>query len=327
VLSIAGVYYKMDLIKETYSIRGEFMKFLIIGTGGTGGCIGGFLASNGFDTSFIARGEHLKKIKENGLKIRSDLKGDIHIKNTKAYEMGEYSDKADVIFICVKSYSLDEAIPLVKRASNKDTIVIPILNGIGIGDKIYEKFSEAFILDGCIYIVGYVASPGEIAQKGKVLKLVFGARNSQQVPVEKLEIIRQSLQTSGIEAVVSDNIRLDTFKKFSFISPYASCGAYYNITAAGMQDCNEYRQMFIKLSEEIKSLAKAMNLSVQTDIIAANLKLLDALLPETTASLQKDLAAGKETEIDWLIFEVVRLADKFGVSVPNYKMVAEKFGF
>lgn len=302
------------------------MKFLIIGTGGTGGCIGGFLALNGFDVSFIAGGEHLKKIRENGLKIKSDFKGDIHIKNTKAYESGEYTDNADVIFICVKSYSLDDVIPLVKRASNKDTIVIPILNGIGTGDKIYDKFSEAFVLDGCIYIVGYVTSPGEIAQKGNVIKLVFGARESQQAPADKLEIIREFLQTSGINAVVSDNIRRDTFKKFSFISPYASCGAYYNITAKGMQNSDEHRQMFIKLSEEIKSLAEAMKLSIQTDIVTANLKLADALLPETTASLQKDLAAGKETEVDGLIFEVVRLAEKFGVSVPNYKMIAEKFG-
>lgn len=303
------------------------MKFLVIGTGGTGGCIGGFLASNEYDVTFIARGAHLEEMKKNGLKLKSGLKGDIHIPHIEAYESNEYSDKADVIFVCVKSYSLADIIPLVQRASHANTIVIPVLNGIGTGDKIYNSFNEAFILDGCVYIVGYVASPGEIVQMGNVFKVVFGARESQEVPMEKLEEVKASLQSCGIEAVVSDNIKRDTFRKFAFISAYASCGVYYNITAKDMQHDGEYRQMFVKLLEEIKSISAAMGLSFQKDIVAANLKVVDSMLPDTTASLQKDLQAGKKTEMDGLVFEVVRLAEQHGVLVPNYKMIAEKLGY
>ena len=60
-------------------------KFLIVGAGGTGGCIGGFLATNGEDVTLIARSNHLKEIKENGLKIKSGLKGDMTVTNIKVY--------------------------------------------------------------------------------------------------------------------------------------------------------------------------------------------------------------------------------------------------
>lgn len=40
------------------------MKFLIIGTGGTGSCIGGFLASKNNDVSFISRGKNLEQMNQ-----------------------------------------------------------------------------------------------------------------------------------------------------------------------------------------------------------------------------------------------------------------------
>ena len=55
------------------------MKYAVMGTGGTGGCIGGYLAAAGRDVDLIARGEHLKAIKQNGLTVESSDRGIIHI--------------------------------------------------------------------------------------------------------------------------------------------------------------------------------------------------------------------------------------------------------
>jgi 2-dehydropantoate 2-reductase len=303
------------------------MKYLVIGTGGTGGAIGGFLAHKGYDVTFIARGAHLEAMKKDGLRIKSGLKGDICLTDIKACKASEYAEKADVIFVCVKSYSLDEIIPLIIRSSKKDTLVIPILNGIGIGDKLYEKYKDAYILDGCVYIVAYSGKPGEIIQSGKVFKVVFGERPGQEVPRQRLVEVKEQLISSGINCEVSDNIVRDTFLKFSFISPYASCGAYYNITAGEMQKVPEYRQMFINLIKEIQHLAEALGIFFENNIVEANLKLLDSLNTDTTASMQKDIAAGKSSETEGLIFDVLRLAEAKGVPVANYKIIAEGFSY
>ncbi len=303
------------------------MKILIAGSGGTGGCIGGFLAYKGFDVTFIARGVHLDKMKHDGLKIKSGLKGEITVSPVKACESNAYNEKADVIFLCTKSYSIDEIIPLLRKASHKDTIIIPIINGIGIGDEVNEKFSDAIILDGCIYIASFIAAPGEIIHLGKGFRIVYGPRKDQTVPNEKLQEIKEVLLSSGIDAVVSDNIKRDTFQKFSFVSAFAACGAYYNITAKDIQENPEYRNMFTNLITEVLDIAKAMDLSFNVDLLPVNLNIIDTLLPDTTSSLQKDLFAGKKTEMDGLIFEVVRLGVKYGVPTPNYSLVAKKFGF
>ena len=102
-------------------------KYLIVGTGGVGGSIAGFLALAGKDVTCIARGKHLEAIREKGLHLRSDLKGN-HFLPIQACTAEEYNEKANVIFVCVKGYSLDSIKDLLEKASDKDTLIIPILN-------------------------------------------------------------------------------------------------------------------------------------------------------------------------------------------------------
>ena len=52
------------------------MNYLVIGTGGVGGSIAGFLALAGREVTCIARGKHLEAIRKQGLHLKSDLKGD-----------------------------------------------------------------------------------------------------------------------------------------------------------------------------------------------------------------------------------------------------------
>ena len=131
------------------------MKYLIAGTGGVGGSIAGFLSLAGKDVTCIARGAHLQSIQTNGLKLKSDLKGE-HTLRIPVTTAEEFSGKADVIFVCVKGYSVDSIVELIKRAAHKDTVVIPILNVYGTGPRIQKLVPEVTVLDGCIYILSLI---------------------------------------------------------------------------------------------------------------------------------------------------------------------------
>ena len=143
------------------------LKYLIAGTGGVGGSIAAFLALAGKNVTCIARGEHLAAIHEHGLRLHSDLKGE-HTLKIPAYTAEEYTAlasssadfKADVIFVCVKGYSVDSITELIKCAAHKDTVVIPILNVYGTGPRIQRLVPGVTVLDGCIYIVGFVSGEG-----------------------------------------------------------------------------------------------------------------------------------------------------------------------
>ena len=272
----------------------------------------------------IARGAHLQAIQTDGLKLKSDLKGEhtLHIPVTTAEE---FDGKADVIFVCVKGYSVDSIVELIKRAAHKDTVVIPILNVYGTGPRIQKLVPGVTVLDGCIYIVGFVSGTGEITQMGKIFRLVYGAHRGTTVKPSLMEAIQQDLQEAGIKVDLSSDINRDTFIKWSFISAMAVTGAYYDVPMGEVQKPGKVRDTFIGLSTESAALGKKLGVEFPEDPVAYNLKVIDKLDPESTASMQKDLARGHESEIQGLLFDMITAAEEQGIDIPTYRMVAEKF--
>jgi len=300
------------------------MKYLIAGTGGVGGSIAAFLSLAGKDVACIARGPHLNAIQEKGLTLHSDLKG-MHILPIPSYNAEEYHEKADVIFVTVKGYSIDSILELIKRASHKETIVIPLLNVYGTGPKLQKLLPGITVLDGCIYIVGFISNPGEITQMGKIFRIVFGAHRGTEVSQELLEAVQKDLWESGIKAELSDDINRDTFIKWSFISAMACTGAYYDVPMGEVQKEGEIRNTFIGLSRESAALGEKFGVEFPEDLVSYNLKVMDKLDPESTASLQKDLAKGHDSEIQGLLFDMIAKAEECGIDIPTYRMVSKKF--
>lgn len=300
------------------------MNYLIIGTGGVGGSITGFLALAGKDVTCIARGKHLEAIKKNGLHLKSDLKGE-HYLPVKAYTTEEYQGKADVIFVCVKGYSIDSVKDILERASSPHTLVIPILNVYGTGPRIGHLVPSVTVLDGCIYIVGFVSGEGEITQMGSIFRLVCGARPEQGISPERLETIAEELRSCGIKVDVSDDINRDTFIKWSFISAMACTGAYHDVPMGAVQHEGEVRNTFIGLSQESAAIGKQLGITFPEDPITYNLKVIDKLDPHSTASMQKDIARGHESEIQGMLFDMIELGERLGINLPTYHKVAQKF--
>ena len=300
------------------------MKYLIAGTGGVGGSIAGFLALAGKDVACIARGEHLAAIREHGLRLHSDFKGE-HTLHIPACTAEEYQGKADVIFVCVKGYSVDSITDLIRRASKPETVVIPILNVYGTGPRIQRLVPGVTVLDGCIYIVGFLSGKGEITQMGKIFRLVYGAHKGTIVSRETLEAVQRDLQESGIKAEISDDINRDTFIKWSFISAMAVTGAYYDVPMGEVQKPGEVRDTFIGLSRESAELGRKLGIDIPADLVEYNLKVIDKLDPQSTASMQKDMARGHESEVQGLLFDLIAAAEAKGIDVPTYRMVAQKF--
>lgn len=299
------------------------MKYLVIGAGGTGGSIGAYMTEAGKDVTLIARGEHLKQMQEHGLHMETAQKGNYTVKPVKAADMEHYEEQPDIIFVCVKGYSLADTIPFIRRVAGPDTIVIPILNIYGTGSRMQEQLPDLLVTDGCIYIAGEIREPGTILLRGDIFRIVYGVRNPEELRPE-LFAVAQDLKDSGIDGVLSDNIRRDALQKFAYVSPMAACGLYYHVSAGEIQKTGEPRDTFVKLMKEVDALAVAMEVPFLVDIVATNLRILDTLNPEASTSMQRDIYAGKHSEIDGLIYEVVRMGQRYDVPLPTYETVAEK---
>ena len=299
------------------------MKYLVIGAGGTGGSIGAYMTEAGKDVTLIARGEHLRQMQEHGLRMETTQKGDYTVQPIKASDMEHYEERPDIIFVCVKEYSLEDTIPFIRRAAGPDTIVIPILNVYGTGSRMQKQLPGLLVTDGCIYIAGEIKEPGTILLRGDIFRIVYGVREPEELRPE-LFTVAQDLKDSGIDGILSGQIRRDALQKFAFVSPMAACGLYYHVSAGEVQKTGEPRDTFVKLMKEVDALAVAMDVPFLVDIVATNLRILDTLSPEASTSMQRDVYAGKNSEIDGLIYEVVRMGQRYGVPVPTYEMVMDK---
>lgn len=299
------------------------MKYAIIGAGGTGGILGFYMTKAGKDVTLIARGRHLAAMQESGLAVEKMWDGTTETIPVKAADMDHYSERPDVILVCVKGYSLEDTIPFIQRVANPSTIVIPVLNIYGTGAKMQEKLPNLLVTDGCIYVSANIKEPGVLIQYGKILRVVYGVREKEEYD-PRLEEIKQDFDVSGIDGVLSENIRRDALEKFSYVSPIGAAGLYYHATAADFQREGEEREAFKTMIREITALAEAMGVPFERDMVEVNLKILSTLASEATTSMQRDVMDGKSSEIDGLVYEVVCMGERYHVPVPMYEKVAEK---
>lgn len=316
------------------------MKYIIIGAGGTGGILGFYMTKAGKDVTLIARNAHLEAMKKQGLSVQKMWTNETETIPVSAESMESYEakgEKADVILVCVKKYSLDSCIPFIQNISHKNTIVVPVLNVYGTGAYLQEKLPELLVTDGCIYVSANIKQAGVLLQHGEILRVFFGVREKEDLKklnrqldgeykAERLlKKIAQDFKDSGIDGILSDNIKRDALTKFSYVSPIGTAGLYLHAVAGDFQREGETRELFKTLIREIVTLSKAMGITFEEDLVERNLKILSNLPEETTTSMQRDVMEGKQSEIDGLVYEVVRMAKKYGGEVPAYERAAEKF--
>ena len=316
------------------------MKYIIIGAGGTGGILGFYMTKAGKDVTLIARNAHLEAMKKQGLSVQKMWTNETETIPVSAESMESYEakgEKADVILVCVKKYSLDSCIPFIQNISHENTIVVPVLNVYGTGAYLQEKLPKVLVTDGCIYVSANIKQAGVLLQHGEILRVFFGVREKEDLKklngqldgeykAERLlKKIAQDFKDSGIDGVLSDNIKRDALTKFSYVSPIGTAGLYLHAVAGDFQREGEARELFKTLIREIVTLANAMGITFEEDLVERNLKILSNLPEEATTSMQRDVMEGKQSEIDGLVYEVVRMAEKYGAEVPAYRRAAEKF--
>lgn len=316
------------------------MKYIIIGAGGTGGILGFYMTKAGKDVTLIARNAHLEAMQKQGLSVEKMWTNETETIPVGAESMESYEargEKADVILVCVKKYSLDSCIPFIQNISHKNTIVVPVLNVYGTGAYLQEKLPKVLVTDGCIYVSANIKQAGVLLQHGEILRVFFGVRekedlkklngqlNGEYKAERLLKKIAQDFKDSGIDGILSDNIKRDALTKFSYVSPIGTAGLYLHAVAGDFQREGEARELFKTLIREIVTLANAMGITFEEDLVERNLKILSNLPEEATTSMQRDVIEGKQSEIDGLVYEVVRMAKKYGVEVPAYERAAEKF--
>ena len=157
------------------------LKYMILGAGGTGGILGAALTKAGKDVTFIARSSNLDAMRNNGLIIRhlwDQTEEHLEVRALSMEESCALSLAPEVIFICVKEYSLDSVLPFIRQTTGPRTIIIPILNIYGTGARVQKELPDCTVLDGCIYVSASLEHPGVLVQHGPIFKSCLRSQGS-----------------------------------------------------------------------------------------------------------------------------------------------------
>ena len=193
----------------------------VIGVGGVGGFVGAKLAALGerdsnYQVSFIVRGAQLEAIRKEGIRLDAE-EGKISGRPSLATERIADLPLLDYCFICVKGYGLADVLTMLKGKINDSTVIIPLLNGADIYERVRSVITEGYVHPAGIYISSFVQAPGHVVQIGPLSSIFLGKEPDQDRDDRSVLPI---LEAAGIKYMWKEDPFVEIWNKYIFIAPF-----------------------------------------------------------------------------------------------------------
>ena len=300
------------------------MKIMVSGIGSVGGYITSFLCKYEAEKNTItavARGKRREVLEENGLVLHSDLLGEC-VSRPVFVEKPEQAGVQDLIFICVKNYSLREVLQALLPCVDAHTIVVPILNGIDHYAVTRACLSVGHVLDSLIYIYASGNADYSTNQSGQMVRLCLAAPVAEEAAA--LETVRRLFEHAGIACVVPEDMESELWMKFITNCGFNVITAYYACDVQGIKEHPERLQEYKALLEEACAVGRAKGVALPENLAQRQ---FDRVIlkgnPHVTSSMAQDVMAGRRIELDTFGGVLSRLADELKVQVPVTKRIYE----
>ena len=300
------------------------MKIAICGTGGVGGLVAGALGQSGQDLCLIARGKKQAAIQKEGLLLVSDTWGERLVRAQAVLEdPGEFG-VVDVLFLCTKSYGLEAACAACAPIVGENTLVIPLLNGIAVGEEVKGYLKKGRVAEGCIYCFSALEGLRVVRHTGVMKKLVFGVAGQAPLPID-LDLV-QALRLGGMDAFYDANVMEMAWEKYCMMCGNSTIFSYFDAPAGVVQADEEKMMVAREVYTELWQIGKAHGIALPDDLVEKDVRALFSLPPQTITSLYRDLKTpGNPTELEAIIGKACRLAQQSGVAAPLLQEVYERY--
>ena len=292
----------------------DAMRIAVIGAGAIGGYFGGRLAEAGHDVVFVARGDTLDALRSHGLRVKS-IAGDFEISRPNVVADPKEIGPVDVILPAVKAPQISEVarslIPLV----GPETTVIPLQNGLEAPGLIAEILGPEIVLGGLCKIFASKTGPATIEHIGLEPVIEFGELSGKKT--ERVERIRAAFErAAGMTTVTPDDIEAAMWKKLMHVEPLGAVGAVTREPAGVIRAIPETRRLLLAAMEEVVAVGLQRGVALDLDLPKRAIRRVDALPADATASMHRDIAAGKPSEFEFQVGTVVRYGRESGVPTP-----------
>jgi 2-dehydropantoate 2-reductase len=304
-----------------------YLNVCVMGVGGVGGYFGGKLAyafsSNvdpPVDIFFVARGKHLEAIKQNGLVLKSPEFDSIRCRPKLA--TGKIIDlpSIDLFLICVKGYDLTEVAASIKDHIKENTIVLPLLNGADVRERLRAQMKTGIILLACVYISAHIEEPGVVAHIGKPGKMIFGKDpdHPDYIPHEIFKVFEKA----SIDFEWKNDAQPDIWEKYLFIASFGLISARYDRTLGEILEEPSLKEEVIGIMNEVYSIALKKNIQLPDGIVDLSLKKAAMFPRDTQTSFQRDIQQKKgKSELELFGGTIIDLGGKMGIPTPTTQKI------
>lgn len=292
------------------------MRLAMMATGGVGGYVGAKLAEAGVDVTMMARGAHLEAIRRDGLVVNTPDRR-IVARPALATDDPKEVGPVDYVVFAVKLPDTESAAEFIRPMVGAETAVVPFQNGVDAVETLTRVLGPNPVMMGTCYISSNIAAPGEITQTGTFARFVFGEPDGGQS--ERSRRLREVFQGAGLDAPVPQDVRVDLWRKFAFLSSMSGITAAARAPISVVREDPAMRETLRRAIAETTAVARALGVALPPDSVEAHMKMVEGLPPDMLASQAHDLLAGKPLELEGLSGAVVRLGKELGVDTPVHQ--------
>jgi len=294
------------------------MRIAIFGAGSVGGYFGGRLSQAGEDVVFIARGDHFNAMLTHGLRVDS-INGDFVLQPVQAIDDPSKIGKVDMVLVGVKAWQVSEAAEAMRPMIGPETFVLPLQNGLEAPAQLSEILGDQHVLGGLCGLFCYLAEPGHIVHAGVDPFVKFGEMDNHRS--QRIELLLDTFKRAGVNTEIPPDIQVAMWMKFLTITVWSGIGATTRAPAGIWRSLPETRRMAEQALQEIIAVAKAHNISLPEETLQTTMAIYDGLVPQSTASLQRDVMHGRPSELEAQIGAVVRFGQEAGVVTPLFSFI------
>jgi 2-dehydropantoate 2-reductase len=282
------------------------VKVAVLGPGGVGGLIAGALDQAGHEVTVIARDTTAATIAEDGIHVRSVTLGDF-VARPQAVE--QLREPVDALVVATKAAGLEDAL---ERVDVEPAAVLPLLNGLDHIPVLRRRFASDTVLAGAIRVEADRPVPGVVVHTSPFLLVnMASAAPSMATPMSQLA---GALDDAGVPARVLDSEADVMWAKLVRLNALACTTSAYDKLLGEIRSTPELRADLVGAMEEAAAAGRAEGADVDAASAIAELERAHATLG---SSMQRDIAAGREPELDAIPGSVLRAAARHGIACPT----------
>lgn len=292
------------------------MRVAVIGAGALGGFFGGLLQARGHELHYIVRGKTYQILCEQGLKIKGEPY-DTELPQVNAHLSSETVGPVDLVLLGVRSDQVLDVAGHLPALIGPETLVITMQNGVLAPDQVAAVVGKEHTAPGIARIFNRLDGPGRVLHMGGFAGFTFATFDNGDHPL--LAQLREEYSECGLICRVHPNIYHELWSKAMYMVPFGTLGGLSTQPMGVLR--SELREQFTGICQEIIEVAKAKGVELPDDVLEKTMVGLDKYDPASTSSMQRDILAGRTSEMDGLVGGIIRIADQFEVQIPKISLV------